>query len=46
MGSVEAGKYIRRHMERLKAGWLLAAAEEMATAVKRDWRAWKKAKRR
>jgi hypothetical protein len=46
MGSVEAGKYIRRHMERLKAGWLLAAAEEMATAVKRDWRAWKKAKGR
>jgi uncharacterized protein (DUF2252 family) len=42
LGTVDAKKYIRRHLERLNPGWLFAAAKEMQKAVTSDWQAWKK----
>jgi hypothetical protein len=42
LGTVDARKYILRHLSRLKPNWLLAAAKEMEKAVTDDWRAWKK----
>jgi uncharacterized protein (DUF2252 family) len=42
LGTVDARKYIRRHLSRLKSNWLLAAAKDMEKAVTSDWRAWKK----
>jgi len=43
LGSAHATKQIRRHVELLKANWLLAATKDMAKAVIRDWQAWRKA---
>jgi hypothetical protein len=42
LGTVDAPKYIRRHISRLKPGWLYTAAKSMAEAVTDDWRTWKK----
>jgi len=42
LGTVDARKYILRHLGRLKPNWLLAAAKDMEKAVDSDWRAWKK----
>jgi len=42
LGSVDAAKYVRRHLDRLKPGWLFAAARDMQEAVNADWRTWKK----
>jgi hypothetical protein len=42
LGSVDACKYIRRHLSRLKPGWLYTAAKSMEDAVAADWRTWKK----
>jgi len=42
LGTVDARKYILRHLNRLKPNWLLAAAKDMEKAVNSDWRAWKK----
>jgi len=42
LGTVDARKYILRHLSRLKPNWLLAAAKDMEKAVNSDWRAWKK----
>jgi hypothetical protein len=42
LGTVDARKYILRHLSRLKPNWLLAAAKDMESAVTIDWRAWKK----
>ena len=43
LGTVDAQKYIRRHLSRLKPNWLYTAAKEMQEAVSHDWHAWKKA---
>jgi hypothetical protein len=42
LGTVDAQKYIRRHLDRLKPNWLFAAAKDMQKAVTSDWRTWKK----
>jgi uncharacterized protein (DUF2252 family) len=42
LGTVDAQKYIRRHLHRLKPGWLYGAAKAMEKAVTSDWQAWKK----
>jgi hypothetical protein len=42
LGTVDAAKYIRRHLNRLKTNWLYAAAKKMEEAVVSDWRTWKK----
>jgi len=42
LGTVDAQKYIRSHLARLKPGWLYAAAKKMEEAVTDDWRTWKK----
>jgi hypothetical protein len=42
LGSRSEVKQIRRHLDRLKAGWLLVSARSMADAVNRDWRSWRK----
>lgn len=42
LGSVDARKYIRRHLSRLRGNWLVTAAKEMVQAVTDDWRSWKK----
>jgi hypothetical protein len=42
LGTVDAKKYIRRHLDRLKPGWLYAAAKAMEKAVTSDWHTWKK----
>jgi uncharacterized protein (DUF2252 family) len=42
LGTVDAHKYIRGHLARLKPGWLYTAAKKMEEAVTEDWRAWKK----
>jgi hypothetical protein len=39
---VDAQKYIRGHLARLKPGWLYTAARKMEEAVTGDWRNWKK----
>ena len=33
---------IRKHIAKLKSGWLAAAAERMADATLKDWKAWRK----
>jgi hypothetical protein len=38
----DAKKYIRRHLDRLKSGWLQATAEAMEEAVTSDWHTWEK----
>ena len=43
LGTVDAQKYVRRHLSRLKPNWLYTAAKEMQEAVSHDWHAWKKA---
>jgi hypothetical protein len=42
LGSVDACKYLRRHLSRLKPSWLYTAAKRMEEAVAADWRTWKK----
>jgi uncharacterized protein (DUF2252 family) len=42
LGTIDAQKYIRRHLSRLKPNWLFAAAKEMEKAVTSDWHDWKK----
>jgi hypothetical protein len=42
LGNREAVEAILRHLKKLKAGWLYAAAKHMAEAVTKDWRAWSK----
>lgn len=42
LGSQNARKQIRRHLAGLKPNWLSAAAKDMAGAVTRDWREWKR----
>ena len=37
LGSVDACKYIRRHLSRLKPSWLYTAAKSMEEAVAGDW---------
>jgi Uncharacterized protein conserved in bacteria (DUF2252) len=45
LGTVDAAKYIRRHLDRLKPSWLYTAAKSMGEAVIGDWRTWKKSAR-
>jgi hypothetical protein len=42
LGTVDAQKYIRSHLARLKPSWLYTAAKNLEEAVTADWRAWKK----
>ena len=42
LGTVDARKYVRRHLSRLKPNWLFAAAKDMEKAVTSDWHTWKK----
>jgi Uncharacterized protein conserved in bacteria (DUF2252) len=42
LGTVDAQKYVRRHLSRLKPNWLYTAAKDMQEAVSGDWRDWKK----
>ena len=42
LGTVDAKKYISRHLDHLNPGWLYAAAKEMEKAVTSDWHTWKK----
>jgi len=42
LGTVDAQKYIRRHLSRLEPNWLFAVAKEMQNAVSHDWHAWRK----
>jgi hypothetical protein len=42
LGSVDAPRYIRRHLSRLKPNWLFTAAKDMEKAVTSDWHTWKK----
>ncbi|MGO9650064.1 MAG: DUF2252 family protein [Terriglobales bacterium] len=41
LGTREARKNVGRHLDRLKPVELLSAANDMAKAVTKDWRAWK-----
>ena len=43
LGTAKPLAAVRRHFERQKSGWLLAAARKMAAAVKRDHAEWKAA---
>ena len=42
LGTRDARKYIRHHLDRMKPAWLALAAKDMARQVSEDWRAWKK----
>jgi Uncharacterized protein conserved in bacteria (DUF2252) len=42
LGTVEAQRFIRRHLSRLKPNWLFAAAKDMEKAVTSDWHDWRK----
>jgi len=42
LGSRSALKPNRKYLDRLKPNWLSSAARDMADAVTKDWRAWKK----
>ncbi len=42
LGSRSVVKQIRQHLDRLKPGWLLASARNMAAAVTGDWNIWRK----
>jgi uncharacterized protein (DUF2252 family) len=42
LGSPDAVKKIRQHLDRLKPDWLCVSARSMADAVIRDWRVWRK----
>jgi hypothetical protein len=44
LGTRSALKPTRRYLERLKPNWLSSAARDMAAAVAKDWRAWKKSR--
>ena len=44
LGTRNARKYVSGHLDRLKPVALLSAAQDMARAVTKDWRAWKQAK--
>ncbi len=43
LGSAAAPRAIRQFLNRLKPNWLSSAAADMAAAVTKDWRDWKKA---
>jgi hypothetical protein len=45
LGSRSRVKELREHFKKLKPGWLLMAARDMADAVAADWRLWAKAVR-
>ena len=42
LGSRDTRKYIRRHLDRMKPAFLVAASQDMAKAVTDDWHAWRK----
>jgi len=42
LGSQSARRQIRQYLDRLKANWLTTASRNMADAVTKDWRDWKK----
>ncbi len=42
LGTIDAQKYVRRHLARLKPNWLFAAAKDMEKVVTTDWHDWKK----
>jgi hypothetical protein len=42
LGTKESINAISRHLKKMKANWLYAAAKEMAEMVTKDWRAWSK----
>jgi hypothetical protein len=42
LGSKESASLISRHLKKMKANWLYAAAKDMADVVTKDWRAWSK----
>ncbi len=43
LGSIAAPREVRQYLNRLKPNWLSSAAADMAAAVTKDWRDWKKA---
>ena len=43
LGSAERRKDVLRHLDRLKASWLVGAAQDMVKAITGDWQTWKKA---
>ncbi len=43
LGSREAVRSVRKHLEKQKSTWLYTAARAMVTSIKRDWQAWRKA---
>jgi len=42
LGSRDARKYIRRHLDKVKPVFLVTASRDMAKAVHDDWNAWRK----
>jgi predicted alpha/beta hydrolase len=42
LGTKNSRKPILIHMQKQKAKWLHGATEEMAMAVRADWKTWKK----
>jgi hypothetical protein len=42
LGTLEARKFIQRHLSRLKSDWLFGAAKDMGKALTSDWHTWKK----
>jgi len=42
LGSRDARKIVRRHLDRMKAGFLASAAKDMTEKVVDDWRSWRK----
>lgn len=42
LGTRTARKLVLRHIQKQKARWLHVASEEMLTAVREDWKVWKK----
>jgi Uncharacterized protein conserved in bacteria (DUF2252) len=42
LGTKRAIPDVRRHLKKQPAGWLQSAAEDMAAAVTKDWRTWKR----
>ena len=43
LGSKNAVKKVRKHLDRQKSQWLYSAAKQMLASVNHDWRAWRKA---
>jgi uncharacterized protein (DUF2252 family) len=44
LGTIDARKFVQRHLSRQKSTWLFAAAKDLQKAVVRDWRAWKESR--